>query len=394
LLPPLNIVGARIATPSGIVRSTPLGIGDGRIAAVGSRLTGSPDWDAAGLLAMPGIVDLHGDAFERQMMPRPGVHFDVRLALRDTDRQLVANGITTAFHAITYSWEPGLRSCAAGRALIAALGEMRPTLACDTRVHLRWEAYNLDVQDEIIGWLEGGRVDLLAFNDHTPELLRHESSPTELQKYAERGGVSVEAFRSLLLNVAARADQVPDAVARLAAAARRCNVPMAAHDEATPEQRRAFRDLGCRISEFPKNRPTAAVAHADGHDVVMGAPNVVRGGSHLSSVSAAELVAEGVCTILASDYYYPALLHAAFRLARTGVCSLHDAWRLIAETPARAAGLNDRGTIAVGQRADLVLVDDSVPDLPRVAATLVAGRLIYSDGSTVPVLDKQLADAR
>jgi alpha-D-ribose 1-methylphosphonate 5-triphosphate diphosphatase len=387
------LIRARIATPSGIASDVPIGIENGRITA---DLPGrsARDWDVKDLLVLPGIVDLHGDAFERQMMPRPGVHFDIRLALLDTDRQLIANGITTAFHGVTCSWEPGLRSVAASRGLVDALDDLRAHLKCDTRVHLRWETYNLDAEQEVVAWLEAGRIALLAFNDHTQEMLRHESQPTAIQKYAERCGITVGAFRSLLLDVAKHAGGVPDAIVRLAAAARRSHVAMAAHDEETPEQRRMFRDLGCLISEFPKNRATAAVARADGHDVVMGAPNVVRGGSHLSAVSATEMVAEGMCTVLASDYYYPAQLHAAFRLARDGVCSLHDAWRLIAANPARAAGLTDRGSLEPGQRADLVVLDDSRPDLPRVVATLVAGRVVYSDGTVQPVSDEQFADAR
>ncbi len=72
-------------------------------------------FDATGLLVLPGIVDIHGDAFERQLQPRPGVDFPADIALADTESQLLANGITTAFHGVTLSWEPGLRSLTAWR---------------------------------------------------------------------------------------------------------------------------------------------------------------------------------------------------------------------------------------------------------------------------------------
>ena len=374
-----SIVG-RVLTPRGLEPEAAFTVDGGEIASVGSPPAGVRRCEAGHLLVLPGVVDLHGDAFERQLMPRPGVHFEPRLALLDTDRQLVANGITTAFHALTYSWEPGLRAVDAGRALISALQATSGQLGCDTRLHLRWETYNLDVEDEVAGWLDTGTVALLAFNDHTPEMVRKAASdPEALLKYAERSSLSLEEFRDVLARAAARKHDVPAAIERLAAAARRCGVPMASHDDDSPDIRRWYEQLGCQISEFPKNERTARAAHDAGCDIVMGAPNIVRGGSHLSSVSAADMVAKGLCTVLSSDYYYPALLHAAFRLVRDGICPLPMAWRLVSENPARAAGLRDRGAIVPGRRADFILVDDSDPLLPRVAATFVAGRPVFSD---------------
>jgi alpha-D-ribose 1-methylphosphonate 5-triphosphate diphosphatase len=191
---------------------------------------------------------------------------------------------------------------------------------------------------------------------------------------------------------------VPAAVEYLASVARDAGVPMASHDDTSPDQRRWFRSLGCEISEFPKNEPTARVAREDGHDIIMGAPNVVRGGSHLSSASASEMVGAGLCTILASDYCYPAQLHAAFRLARDKVCPFETAWRLISANPARAARLDDRGVLAVGKRADLIVVDDSRADMPRVVATIVAGKPVFYDTGAGQKLgrlasDEQLAHA-
>ena len=115
---------------------------------------------------LPGIVDLHGDAFERQMMPRAGVDFPIDVALADSDRQVITNGITTVFHATTCSWEPGLRGADNAHALMEAIERQRPQFAADTRFHLRHETYNLDAEDEIGQWLAEGRVDLFAFNDH------------------------------------------------------------------------------------------------------------------------------------------------------------------------------------------------------------------------------------
>src|SRR5690606_20584129 len=128
-------------------------------------------------------------------------------------------------------------------------------------------------------------------------------------------------------------------------------------DDISLEQRRWFRDLNCRVAEFPTTVETAREAVDAGDDIVLGAPNVVRGGSHIGWTNAAEMITQGRCTILASDYYYPAPLLAAYRLAADGVTTLPQAWAYIFERPARAARLADRGTLEQGRRADVVLVD-------------------------------------
>lgn len=377
----VSISGDRILI-DGIFRSATLVLEHGRIAEIGPWRS-SATYDAGPRHVLPGIVDIHGDAFERQLMPRPGVHFDPALALLDTDRQLITNGITTAFHAVTYSWEPGLRGQVAGRALKQAMSDMRGRLAADTKLHLRWETYNLDAVDEVRAWLEDGEIGLLAFNDHTPAMVDRLGKPEAMMKYAERTGLTPADFRELLEGVASRAPAVEGAIESIASAARDADVATASHDDSSVAGRAWYRSLECTISEFPQNDSTALAARAAGDDVVMGAPNVVRGGSHLALVSAADMVARGLCTILASDYYYPAMLRGAFRLARDGICSLPDAWRLVSENPARAARLNDRGAIEVGKRADLTIVEERGGALPGVAATFVAGQAVYLDGRTM-----------
>lgn len=133
------LVGGHTLLPHGLETEAVVIVEDGVIADVGSDTGGARAVDAKGLYVLPGIVDLHGDAFERQLMPRPGVHFDMQLALVETDRQLVANGITTAFHGVTYSWEPGLRGRDAMLQMLTALDDAKPHLACDTKLHLRQE---------------------------------------------------------------------------------------------------------------------------------------------------------------------------------------------------------------------------------------------------------------
>lgn len=333
--------------------------------------------DARGLLVLPGIVDIHGDAFERQMMPRPGVDFPVDVALADSDRQAIMNGITTVFHATTWSWEPGLRSGENARLLLEAIESLRPKLAADTRFHLRQETYNLDAEGEIGRWLSDGRVDLFAFNDHMESTVASLTKPLKRNRMVERTGLTGEAFDELVQRVVARGHEVPASISRLAEVARAAGTKMLSHDDESPEMRKAYRAQGVAIAEFPVNEATAREAAAAGDFIVFGAPNVVRGGSHTGWTRASEMIEKGLCSVLASDYYYPAPLLAAFRLAADGVLPLAQAWELISAAPAQAAGLTDRGRLAAGHRADLILVDDEVPLRPRIVAVVAGGKLAH-----------------
>ncbi len=365
----ISVTGGRVLLPDGEAVAD-VRLKDGRIAALDGGARGIRI-DAAGLLVLPGIVDIHGDAFERQLQPRPGVGVPAPLALRDTEAQVLANGITTAFHGVTLSWEPGLRGIETWRALLDALAA--ESWACDMRVHLRWEAYNLDALDTALEGIADGRVHLLAFNDHTPAILRKLRDPVAGAKFSERAGLSVPAFRALAERVAAHETDVPAALERIGAAARAARIPIASHDDASVAARDAFRALGARICEFPMAEDVARAARGAGDAVVMGSPNVVRGRSHLGWASAARLAEAGICTVLTSDYYYPAMVQAALRLA-TGALGLAAAWALVSAAPADAAGLADRGRIREGLRADIVVVD---PGSSRVVATIAGGRLAY-----------------
>jgi alpha-D-ribose 1-methylphosphonate 5-triphosphate diphosphatase len=165
----ISIDGGRVLVGNRF-EDTTVRAGDGVIDVVGGAGSGARRIDARGLLVLPGVVDIHGDAFERQLMPRPGVHFAIDIALFDTDRQVIANGITTVFHGVTWSWEPGLRGADNARAILAAMEELRPRLGADTKFHLRHETFNLAAVPEILDWINGRRIGVLAFNNHMPAL--------------------------------------------------------------------------------------------------------------------------------------------------------------------------------------------------------------------------------
>jgi alpha-D-ribose 1-methylphosphonate 5-triphosphate diphosphatase len=371
------IEGGR-ALVDGDITETSLRIGGEKIREVGASPGRSAmTIDARDLLVLPGIVDLHGDAFERQMMPRAGVDFPIDVALFDSDHQAIANGITTVFHATTWSWEPGLRSGANAARLCEAIESLRPRLRADTRFHLRHETYNLDAEEEIMQCLRDGRVDLFAFNDHMDGTVADLAKPRKRNRMVERTGLASEDFDRLVARIIARAEAVPGSIARLAEAAREAGVRMLSHDDNSPAMRQDYRAKGVAIAEFPVNEETAREAATAGDAIVFGAPNVVRGGSHTGWTKASDMIEKGLCSVLASDYYYPAPLLAAFRLAADGIRPLPQAWDLISAAPARAAGLTDRGEIAASARADLLLVDDADALRPRVVAVIATGRLVH-----------------
>ncbi len=379
---PIRIAGGR-ALVEGAFTDVDVVLADGLVAAIGGE-TGEPmTLDARGLLVLPGIVDIHGDGFERLVHPRPGVGIDPHIALLEADRQFAANGITTACHAVTWSWEGGARGAGPALAILDAVAALKPHLSVDTLLHLRHETFNLDAEPVILGWIEQGRIDCLAFNDHMAGTIKQRHRPDKMAGMVARSGLTEAGFLALVERTHARADEVPASIARLAAAARGRGLPMLSHDDMSPEMRAWYRGLGCVVAEFPINEETARAAAAAGDPIVFGAPNVLRGGSHTGCPSAAEMAAAGLCSALASDYYYPALPLAPFRLAKEGRLSLARTWDLVSSGPAEALGLADRGRLVAGGRADVVLMEDRSPLPPRVVATLAGGRLVHAAGASL-----------
>jgi len=376
-----GISGNRVLTPAGLGGSH-LVFRDGRIGDPGTAPAVGGAWlDAGDLLVLPGIVDLHGDAFERAVMPRPGVTFPYDAALHDVDRQLLANGITTEFHGVTLSWEGGLRGEPYAERMFECLERMRGALGARHHVHLRFETHHVDGVGIAQQWIRAGRVQFLALNDHLPGMARRLGDDRKLLQYADRAECDLDTFQARIRQAMAAADDVGDAMRELARSAREAGLSVASHDDPDAATRRYYHQLGCRVAEFPLTAEAARVARDLGDAIVFGAPNVVRGRSHTNAPNAAEMVRAGLCDILTSDYYYPAPLAAALRLADQGILPLPQAWRLVSANPARAAGLADRGTLAAGQAADAIVVDDSLPGLPRVCAAIVGGVLRHATRS-------------
>lgn len=369
---PLRLTGGR-ALIDGALHDAPLTIADGRIAD-----GPAPQVDVSGYLVLPGIVDLHGDGFERHLTPRPSAPFDKARALASAAAELAVNGVTTAWFAQSWSWEGGFRSGSATRELLAALDRMRGEMLPDVRVQIRLETHVLPEHAEVLTAVAAHGVDYVVFNNHLPEALDlADNRPDRFAQWSAQTSRTADEMMAIIRKAEAQGPDVPAALARISAAFAAQGVRMGSHDDGTADTRAFYRGIGAPVCEFPTTVAAAQAAKAAGEPVLMGAPNVVRGGSQSGNIAAADLVAAGLCDALVSDYYYPALKQAAFALADAGLADFAGAWGMVSTNPARIAGLADRGTLAPGQRADVVVLN---PETRRVEMTLCEGRIAHLSG--------------
>lgn len=336
---------------------------------------GVPSLDGGSMLALPGIIDIHGDAVERAIAPRAASTFAVQMALVENDTAMLAAGITTAFLSLTDSPEPGLRSRSTIRSVIEALRNDDLPLGTDTRVHVRHEILQTDHHPELCDWLEAGDVGIVSLNDHYPV---HDDA--ELRRHAihlsHRIHAPIEEIEAILRGAWERRDVGEKQVTDIADVCARTKVPMASHDDMTADQVRHSAELGVTISEFPLDVALCHYARSLGVGVVLGAPNLVRGGSHLGRISVSDAIAHDAVDALCSDYHYPSLFCAPF----IADCGLGRAWSFVSSEPARLAGLDGRkGTLSPGADADLLLVDESMAP-QRTTAAIAA---VYRAGSPV-----------
>ncbi len=368
----LLLHGAEVLRPEGFAQE-PLGIVAGKIGDAG----GARQVDLRGYQILPGIVDLHGDGFERHLAPRRGAMKNLGDGLVSVDAELAANGVTTAVLAQFWSWEGGMRSPDFARRFLEALSATEG-LRTEMLVQLRLESHLLEDYTAFEAAVAAFDVPYVVFNDHLPHAaLAKGKKPPRLTGQALKSGRSPEAHLALLQALHAVTGSVPEAVARLAARLADKGVKLGSHDDDSAATRENWRGCGLSISEFPETMEAAEAAKAAGDPVVMGAPNVVRGGSHSGKVSAAEMVAAGLVDGLASDYHYPAPRQAVLRLVEDGVCDFAQAWALVSAKPAAVLGLNDRGSLEAGKRADLVIVE---AESGRIGATLVGGQVSFMAG--------------
>lgn len=370
----LDLTGAHVLGPEGMHREA-LSIHGGLI----SDTSQTRAVDLSGYIVLPGIIDLHGDGFERHLAPRRGAMKQMAEGLVSVEAELAANGITTAVLAQFVSWEGGVRGLEFGDKVFQAIRDTAPGRVTDIRAQLRLETHMLDIYRDVPALVAEWGVEYVVFNDHLPHnRLAKGKHPPRMVGQALKAGRSPEAHFDFLMKMHNRSAEVPAALDALCATLVAQGVTLGSHDDATRDARAHWRARDVRIAEFPETLDAAEAARAGADHVVLGAPNVVRGGSHKGNVSAIDLIALGLCDAIASDYHYPSPRRAALMLQHTGLCDWAQAWHLVSAGPAQIMGLEDRGTLAPGLRADLVILD---VERKQVAATLVAGRFSYLSGA-------------
>lgn len=333
---------------------------NGRIADIGAGKSAS-GIDCGGMVCMPGLIELHTDNIETVLAPRPGVRWPLELAAQYHDRMVIAAGITTVCDAIALGdTVPGSSRLEHYAPIIdiIARGVADGRYAADHRIHLRCELVYDELLEVVARFIDNPLVALLSVMDHTPGQRQFADLEKFEQYYAGKHGLD-RAGVARIIEERLRDQEQHAAVNRdaVVALARKRGIPLATHDDATREHVAEAVREGAVVAEFPTTREAARAAHEAGLLVLMGSPNVVLGGSQSGNVSALGLAVDGLVDIFSSDYVPQSLLHAPFAVAAATGAPLYATMRSVTSTPARAIGLDDRGVLAIGKRADLLFVD-------------------------------------
>ena len=377
---PLILANAEVVTAEAVFRGSVTLMGESIVEVAEGAALPDRAIDCGGEMLLPGLVDLHTDHCELHAVPRPGVHWDPLQAAIAHDAQVAAAGITTVFDSLVVGLRDAdqTRRDLLGRIMAAVeKGEKLGLFRSQHRLHLRCEVTDPTLLDQIAPHMDNPLLQLVSVMEHTagqrqfpdPEkyreiLVKHFHVPAD--RVDERFRRDAEASRTF-------APTYREAVTRMA---QERNIAVAAHDDETLEHVEEAARLGMAISEFPTTLRAAEAARAKGMVTIMGAPNVVKGGSQSGNLSAMELVRAGLLDILASDYVPISLLAATLRLTEDDVgLSLPQAVKMASLAPAEAAGLTDRGEIAPGKRADLLRVR-MVDHHPVVRHVYTAGQRV------------------
>jgi len=371
-----HLTHARIILPDAVLDDASLIIGNGIITAINPECCeNAVEIDMAGKTIMPGMIDLHCDALEKEVEPRPGIHFPMNFAVAQADKRNAAAGVTTVFHAMAFANnELGIRSNDMAAQLVQAVHDWQPHALVDNRVHCRYEITDESGMPVLQDLLERKQMDLLSLMDHTPGQGQFKSIAA-YRDYLRRTYRRSESEMDDIINQKEAAAKGAFArVKNLIQLANINGIIVASHDDDCTERVDTMEALEVQISEFPITLETARYARKKGMRTVMGAPNILRGKSQSDSMRAIDGIHADVVDCLCADYAPAALIVAVFHIPDVSDLSLPDAVRFVTANPAQAAGLNDRGEIMIGKRADLIAVDFP-GGLPQVSSVWVDGVL-------------------
>jgi alpha-D-ribose 1-methylphosphonate 5-triphosphate diphosphatase len=374
----LALTNARIVLDDGVIHGT-LIARNGLIRLVEEGSTQAPGAiDCDGDYVIPGLIELHTDNLEKHLMPRAGVLWPSLPAVLTHDAQVVAAGITTVFDALSVGdlEEESVRIETLRSTYDAILGgQSSGALRADHWFHLRCELAYPRLIEALEPLMDHSSVRLISLMDHTPGQRQYRDLQ-QYRKYYSKNHMSwtedefAEVVKRRTEQQATYSATHESAVLKLSHGR---NMILASHDDTDAQQVDHAKRIGVTISEFPTTQEAADAAHAHGLTTVMGAPNVVRGGSHSGNVAALDLARTGRLDMLSSDYVPASLLHGAFMLHTLAGWSMPRAMATVSSNPAKALGFDDRGQLKAGMRADVVRMR-ALNDLPIVRNVWVAGQ--------------------
>ncbi|WP_428028722.1 alpha-D-ribose 1-methylphosphonate 5-triphosphate diphosphatase [Arcobacter sp.] len=326
---------------------------------------------------VPGFVDLHGDAIEKELEPRPGAKFPTKMAVIELDKKLSMAGVTTMYHAVGFNDEELSkgRGTEQSRELIEEIYEANKAhLGVDNLVHARFEITSESSLETIKKLITKNKVDMLSIMDHSPGQGQFKTLESWKKYHLSAYTIDAEDVDEYIEKKLSK-DKV-GIVEDLVKFGLEHNIPVLSHDDDCEDKLNTLKALGVTFSEFPLSVEVAQKAKELGISTGMGAPNVVRGGSQSGNIAARELIKQGVCDYLCSDYHPASLLLSPYRLKEDVNLELEKGFAMISSTPAKLANLNDRGEILEGKLADIVVIDES--HFPKVVLTFKNGEVVYN----------------
>jgi len=336
--------------------------------------------DAKQQYVLPGLIDIHCDAIEKEVQPRPNTLFPIEMALLEFERKLPVHGITTMYHSLSLGVGLSLRGDHLLTGMVDHIHRYRNKRSMiRNRIHLRYEVSYLAGLPIVERYLNERAIDYLSFMDHSPGQGQYRE-PGSFERYVMKNqGVGVDEVRTIVEELLERKQQINwDNLIQLSQLAAKQHIAIASHDDDSISKVEESILYGVSVCEFPINLDTARHAVSRELRVCVGAPNVVRGASHDKNLRAVDAIMAGAADILCSDYHPSSMLTAIFKLADDGIAALPAAVRMASLNPAQALGTdNELGSIELGKAADLILVD-RFESLPWVTNTIVGGQIVYT----------------
>jgi alpha-D-ribose 1-methylphosphonate 5-triphosphate diphosphatase len=375
------IKNARVVTPHGIIENGGVLVENGRITAVGPHMAenGGDVFDASNRCLLPGFVDLHCDCIEKEIEQRPESYFPPNISILETDKKAVSSGITTTFYSLSFSGsEIGLRSNAKAKEIVHEIMRLKSRLIADSRIHARFEITATEAVPLLTELITEGAIDLFSIMDHTPGQGQFKDERAYKNYYGKTYKKDDSSMEQTIKEKRERKKtEAPGNIEKMIALCRMKNITIASHDDDSEEKIMFLKEKNIPICEFPVNIDTAKKARAEGLNVVLGAPNIIKGGSHSNNLSALDAIRDGYSSIICSDYMATSMLYAVFKLVSMKILGLHSAVNMISLNPANAVNLGEsKGSLEAGKDADIILVDDSF-EVPVIEKVFIKGAEVY-----------------